>query len=85
MLTQSITVNGLGAVVSWPPSLTGSGTTRSWTSRLHFNYNLVGSTWGNLVVNNFTTSVIANQGAEIAVPGRTYRPNAHNRINAFNW
>lgn len=83
ILSESINVNGIAVSVSWPPAISGSSSSGSWTSQPIYS-NVAGSSFTGLTVGWSATSVTFSDGGDVYVGNSIYRPYTYIKFSFFS-
>lgn len=83
VLNQSITVKGIALSISWPPSLSISGYTGTWSSQPVASTS-VGASFGNMKVSGPATSVTFSESGDVYMGSRIYRPTTYIKFSLFS-
>lgn len=73
ILNQGISVSNISVSISWPPSISSSGTSGSWQSQPIYD-NVAGSTFNGLRISRTAFSCTFNESGDVYVGSRVYRP-----------
>ena len=68
-----VSVSGIGIVISWPPSITGTNKTGSWQSQPIYS-NVAGATFNGMKASGLLTSCVFSEVGDVYVGNRIYRP-----------
>ncbi|MEK3834011.1 hypothetical protein [Paenibacillus sp. FSL R7-0128] len=78
VLNQSATYNGVSVTVSWPASMTGTPTSKTWVSQPITNSNPAGASHSSLTATALGfTSVTFSDVADIYLGSQIYRPTSY--------
>lgn len=83
ILFENIDVNGIGVTISWPPSISGNGSSGSWTSQPIYS-SVAGSSFSGMKVSGTATSVSFSDGGDVYVGNSVYRPITYIKFSFFS-
>ena len=82
-LNQGISVSGIAVSISWPPSVSGSGSSASWQSQPVYD-NVAGASFNGLVVGGTAFSCTFSENGDVYVGSRIYRPTTTIKFSYFS-
>lgn len=83
VLNQGISVSGIAVSISWPPSVSGSGSSASWQSQPVYD-NVAGASFNGLVVGGTAFSCTFSENGDVYVGSRIYRPTTTIKFSYFS-
>ena len=83
ILNQGIDINGFLVSVSWPPSLSGSGSSASWQSNPIYS-NVAGASFSGLTVGGTAFSCAFTESGDVYVGNHIYRPVTYIKFSYFS-
>lgn len=83
VLNQGISVSGIAVSISWPPSVSGSGSSASWQSQPIYD-NVAGATFDGLRVGGTAFSCTFSENGDVYVGSRVYRPTTNIKFSYFS-
>lgn len=83
VLNQGISVSGLGVTISWPPGVSGSGSSGSWQSQ-PISGNIAGASFTGMKVSSLALSVTFSEFGDVYVGSRVYRPGTYIKFSLIS-
>lgn len=83
VLNQGIDVSGIAVSISWPPSVSGSGSSGAWQSQPIYE-NIAGATFNGLVIGGTAFSCAFSENGDVYVGSRVYRPVTYIKFSYFS-
>ena len=83
VLNQGISVSGVAVSISWPPSVSGSGSSASWQSQPIYD-NVAGASFSGLRVGGTAFSCTFSENGDVYVGSRIYRPTTNIKFSYFS-
>lgn len=83
VLNQGIDVSGIAVSISWPPSVSGSGSSGSWQSSPVYS-NIAGASFTGLTVGGTAFSCAFSENGDVYVGSRIYRPVTYIKFSYFS-
>lgn len=83
VLNQGIDVNGIAVSISWPPAVSGSGSSASWQSNPVYS-NVAGASFSGLTVGGTAFSCAFSENGDVYVGSRIYRPVTYIKFSYFS-
>lgn len=83
VLNQGISVSGIAVSITWPPAVSGSGSSASWQSQPIYD-NIAGSSFSGMKVGGTAFSCTFSENGDVYVGSRVYRPTTNIKFSYFS-
>lgn len=83
VLNQGISVSGVAVSISWPPAVSGSGSSGSWQSQPIYK-DVAGSSFSGMKVGGTAFSCAFSENGDVYVGNRVYRPVTYIKFSYFS-